>query len=364
MRANQFFAMFSPAGVERLAAAAQRLHLPAGTILFDEGDVPDSVYLVDAGAVDLVKRDDAGGLVVLARATAGDYFGELAVLADGRRTTGARTQTAVELARIDRAAVLAVLQDELPSVTMQLFKRVMGYLHATNEKFTREVLNKERLHVIGEMASALIHDFRSPLTSIQLAGQLLGRQHLDESSQRWCRVIHDETERMVEMAQDLLDYSRGRPELRWSAVTVADLLERFRDLNQDYLDKAGVSLSVQSEPLAVRLDVNRMLRVLQNLVSNAVDALGGRPDPQIELTARPEADGLMIRVADNGPGIPEVIRARVFEPFVTHGKAHGTGLGMAIARSVIEAHQGSISFTTETGRGTTFAIWLPAPSGP
>ena len=67
----------------------------------------------------------------------------------------------------------------------------------------------------------------------------------------------------------------------------------------------------------------------------------------------------MFELRDEGPGIPEAIRERLFEPFVTHGKAHGTGLGMPIVRGIVEAHRGTIRFETETGEGTTFFIELP-----
>ena len=103
---------------------------------------------------------------------------------------------------------------------------------------------------------------------------------------------------------------------------------------------------------------DRFLRVIQNLVGNSVDALapaGGT----VRLSARRARDGFEISIRDDGPGIPEPIRKRVFEPFVTHGKQNGTGLGLAIAKSLVEAHGGKISLSTRTGQGTNVRIHLP-----
>ena len=106
----------------------------------------------------------------------------------------------------------------------------------------------------------------------------------------------------------------------------------------------------------------RLLRLVQNLVSNAVDALGGKPGGHIEVRARVRDSILYLTVRDNGPGIPDAVKDRIFEPFVTHGKKGGTGLGMAIAQSVVTAHRGTITFVTAAGEGTEFIVQLPQTS--
>ncbi len=103
----------------------------------------------------------------------------------------------------------------------------------------------------------------------------------------------------------------------------------------------------------------RLLRVVQNLVTNAVEALRETPQAAIEIGAAVTASDLIITVKDNGPGIPAAIQARLFEPFVTHGKTGGTGLGMAIVRNIVTAHGGTITFETSSTSGTTFHLRLP-----
>jgi signal transduction histidine kinase len=103
------------------------------------------------------------------------------------------------------------------------------------------------------------------------------------------------------------------------------------------------------------------MRALQNLVVNAVEALDGEGG-EIRMTVTTGKVGVTIAIQDNGPGIPPEIRETFFEAFVTHGKKRGTGLGTAIAKSIIDAHQGQIRFETKVGQGTTFFIQLPFQS--
>ena len=124
------------------------------------------------------------------------------------------------------------------------------------------------------------------------------------------------------------------------------------------LARAGISLRVKPTKLTLPLDADRFQRVLQNLVTNAHEALARKKGGRISVTTRREDRQCVITVADNGPGIPKDIRSAVFEPFVSQCKVNGTGLGLAIAKAVVEAHHGAIDFTT-TRQGTTFTIQLP-----
>ena len=104
----------------------------------------------------------------------------------------------------------------------------------------------------------------------------------------------------------------------------------------------------------------KLFRVLQNLIGNAIEAFGEKEGAvKVSGTVAHSENQVQIFIEDNAGGIPESIRDRLFEPFVSYGKREGTGLGTAIARSIIEGHGGSITYRTETGRGTIFTITLP-----
>jgi signal transduction histidine kinase len=226
-----------------------------------------------------------------------------------------------------------------------------------------EVVRKEKLQAVGEMASSIIHDFKNPMTSIRLAADVLSDRQPDETTSQFCQIIQRQVTRMVAMAQEVLDYCRGEARLNREKTTVRDLFKEIEVLNEDYLRANNIRISFQPVGVPLEVDRNRIIRALQNLLSNAVEALspgGGK----IEFSAgQPGPSEVEIRVADNGPGVPEEIRDTLFDPFVTAGKRQGTGLGLAIAKAVIEAHGGVISCRTSPGAGTTFIIRLPVSAG-
>jgi signal transduction histidine kinase len=355
---NGFFQGFSEASVRALMDQSHPVEPGPGEILFEEGDPADFVLLVQKGQVDMFRR--AGEREeVFATIGPGDYFGEVGILEGSTRAAGARTKTPVSGIKIPKEPLLDVLRKEPSEVTQHLFRRVFEYLRRTDERYMEEVVRKEKMQFIGEMASAIIHDFKNPITGIQLAAQLIEVRNPTEENRKWCGLIRQQADRMVGMAQELLDYSRGQPILNLQTVPIRSLFEQFVELNSDYLKESRVELSVRSTGDLIRVDGSRFLRILQNLAGNARDAMLAGGGGRISLIAERNGAEVEIRVEDNGPGIPEQIRDRLFEPFVTHGKTHGTGLGMAITKAFVEAHGGSIRFETETGRGTVFFVRLP-----
>lgn len=359
LSSNRFLSFFSDATRRLLEEEALTEELPEGALLFEEGAPSDCVYLVLDGEIALFKRSDAQKEQLLTKVGPGDYFGEVGILDDAGRSTGARAAAPTRIARIPRDAVQRALHAEPPQVTISLFRRVLEYLRTTNDRFIRELVRKEKMQFIGEMAGAIIHDFKSPMTGILMATQFIAKQSEKPQVSKWCDLIEQQIGRMIAMAQELLDYSRGTPSLDRKPVSTGDLLSRFESLNGDFIRKSGATLRTYPIEGTLHVDMNRMLRVLQNLVGNAVDALAGDPAGAIDIICQAADGGVWIAVRDNGPGIPENIRDHLFEPFITHGKPHGTGLGTAIAKSIVEAHGGRLTFQTETGKGTIFYVWLP-----
>jgi signal transduction histidine kinase len=172
-------------------------------------------------------------------------------------------------------------------------------------------------------------------------------------------MIESQIARMITMAQEILEYSQGRSQLNKERVSLRDLFEETEKLNAAYMEKNCIDYVFDPVDAVVEIDRTRITRVLQNLLSNAVEAMNGRGGRIVFRALLPAPGMVELRIEDNGPGIPENIRAKLCEPFVTSGKRQGTGRGMAIAKSIVEGHGGTIGFTTETGSGTVFAIRLP-----
>ncbi|HZL44930.1 MAG TPA: ATP-binding protein [Opitutaceae bacterium] len=360
---HRFFRHFPPQHAKRLARAAQRVTFPARTIIFEEGDPSDSVHLMLSGRVEILKHSSGGHFHTLAYASEGDYFGELGVLDGSGRSARAVTQTEVHAAVLPCRVVLAVLRQCPWETTMGLFRHVIANLREINSRYVQEVIRKERITLIGEMANSFLHDFRSPVTSIQLALGAITKRSDDEPTRRACDTISHQLRRMSSLVEDVLQYARGNSTLDRRRVPLRNLFKHLLYLNAETLRHAGITARVRAAGgLVAAIDHDRMIRVLQNLLSNAIEALGTDPKGLIVLAARRRRDGCELTVRDNGPGIPKVIWSALFQPFTSHGKPGGTGLGVAIAKGIVEAHGGEITFESKKGAGTTFRIRLPLPA--
>jgi signal transduction histidine kinase len=239
---------------------------------------------------------------------------------------------------------------------------VLSLLRRTNDLYVHEVVRKEKLSLIGEMANALMHDLRTPVQVILSSVDLIRLTHSDPEIDDCCNKMQLQCDRLTAMASELLEFSRGETKLNLDRTDTTTLLRQFAAFNEDTFRPPGVLFNIEDEPAEIEVDSMRLLRVLQNLANNAAEALNSKPGGRVDVRAWVRDSMLFISVRDNGPGIPVEMRHRMFEPFATFGKRGGTGLGLAIVKNVITAHRGKISFESEVGQGTEFLIRVPQDS--
>ncbi|MEW5874278.1 MAG: HAMP domain-containing sensor histidine kinase [Candidatus Zixiibacteriota bacterium] len=228
------------------------------------------------------------------------------------------------------------------------------------EQANAEKIADERLAVIGKMASTIIHDFKTPMQVIRTSAELSAGDALPAVKRaEYGRMIERELDRMVDMAQELLEFARGDRRMARCVVDIdtflADAVASWRQIAA----KSGIEVRFDADAPAtvVSIDKDKIHRALNNIVVNAMEVLGR--EGKITISTRAADQRVTIRIADTGPGIPEEIRQTIFEPFATFGKAQGTGLGLAMARKAVEDHQGAIRVDSAPGTGTTFSITLP-----
>jgi signal transduction histidine kinase len=240
--------------------------------------------------------------------------------------------------------------------------RSFNQMRSSVKEGQAELIRRERLATIGQMASSIIHDLRSPLAAISTAAEMLGRDRL--APERREALLASQTrasDRMSAMLTELLDFSHGSYRLNLERHSMASLISRVDQELHEAASASRVELKASApEDLWITLDYDRMCRVLENLCMNSIQAM---PDGGA-ITIRAEARGnrAQIEIADTGPGVPESLRARLFEPFVSDRKRAGTGLGLAIARSIIAAHKGRIWLDQNSSPGARFLIDLPLTS--
>lgn len=340
-----------------LTGAAVFLEYEPGEIIFEEGSAPDGLYLVMAGEVDFRKRFPDGHDHSVSCSRAGEYFGEIALLTGHTRSLRAVAHGQTTLARIPTGALVDYLK-RMPGPIENLLQSLIRHLHETTAHYIEDMVRQEKMAMIGTMINTVIHDFKNPFCLISLSAQLIEQASPDAKIKRYSHSIREQVDRMVMMAADLSEFSRGQQKLQLGPVNLRQLMGHFQALNSPFFQTANIVVRIDVPELVVAGESSKLLRVLENLVGNAIEAIGEGPG-RIDIAARPDKPFVLMTVSDNGPGIPESIRHRLWDPFVTYGKSQGNGLGTAIVKSIVEAHQGSVTFETATGQGTRFLIRIP-----
>lgn len=225
-----------------------------------------------------------------------------------------------------------------------------------------ELVQAERLATIGKMAAHITHEVRNPLSSISLNLELLEEELSDpkaegEEARQLLKAIVGEVERLSQISEQYLSAVR-EPRLQLSVEALDDLVAETHAFVHPELARAGLEskLEVEGEGLQAEVDEGQIRQALLNLLRNAREAAGD--GGMVLLRVAPDEDVVEIAVEDDGPGIPEDVRASIFDPFYTT-KRHGTGLGLAVTRSIVEAHGGTIVCEPREGGGTRFRLRLP-----
>lgn len=213
-----------------------------------------------------------------------------------------------------------------------------------------ELLRKERLAMLGELAGGVAHQLRNPLGALINAASILRRRPLDDISEEVVEILDAEAWRANRIVEDLLSYARIRAP-RTEEVQLDELLTGVVGA----MASDEVALSTEPLPEArVRVDPQQLTEALRNLVSNAVEAARKR----VHVRSRLNGGTVVIAIVDDGPGMSEESRGRLFEPLFTT-KAYGLGLGLTTARSLIENQGGQVRCSRTGPEGTTFEVEVP-----
>ena len=225
-------------------------------------------------------------------------------------------------------------------------------------RLERELQDKERLASLGLLAAGVAHEVNTPLTGISSYAQLLlAETPENDPKYRLLKKMEQQTFRASNLVNNLLDLIANRPRSR-ELVNVGDLVIATVALHEDLLNAKRINVHTEVAPLRVRGNFQDLQQVLTNVLLNARDAVaeGGN----IWISAREEGDCVVVRVKDDGKGIPAEMLGRIFEPLVTTKRGQGgTGLGLAISRRIIAAADGQIEVASTPGNGAEFSIKLP-----
>lgn len=231
------------------------------------------------------------------------------------------------------------------------------------EESREHLIQSEKLALVGRLAAGVAHSIRNPLTSVKMRLFSLERTlDLDDLQREDFEVISEEIRHIDTIVGNFLEFSRP-PKLKMQQVSPSDVVDMTLQLLRYRLESYGVRVDVvrNGRLPKIRLDPDQLKEVLVNLILNACEAMGegGRMEIREETGTLGTHDRVvLIRVRDNGPGIPEDLQEKIFEPFFST-KEEGSGLGLPIVKRILADHKGWIHVQSKPGEGTTFVVGLP-----
>jgi signal transduction histidine kinase len=359
---TQLFNHLSPEALRGLRAAAVERSVPRGGDIFKEGDGGDGVYVVKDGLVQISGIVGDNVRHIFARIGPGEIFGEMAVLENKPRSASASAAQDTTVYFIPREFMLQLVEAS-PQLSLKLLREISARLREFNRQYLREVLQSERLSVIGRFARSIIHDLKNPLHIISLSAEMAALDTASATDLANSNLyIRKQVGRINDMVNEILEFTQGSPATFELAPTdYAVFVRQLVDELRAELQLKTVTIEMETPPPAITLMVNRkrLQHLFRNLVHNAVEAMpkGGK----ILLRFRANNVEIATEISDTGPGIPPEIINRLFEPFITHGKKQGTGLGLSICKKIVEDHQGHIFARNAASGGAVFSFSLPLP---
>jgi signal transduction histidine kinase len=276
------------------------------------------------------------------------------MVAEARDFSGQRSITYAEMPR-----------DELPAVGEYLHSLMCDVSEARSalEENRRRLMNAEKLATVGKLAAGVAHEIRNPLTAVKMwlfsIRKAVGH---DPDLDRKCEIISEEIARLERIVWNFLEFSRP-PALKPEAQSVSLLIDKTLELIGHRIEEKKLRLvrSGAEQVLPVKADGEQLKQVFVNVLDNAVEATAERGEIRIVVDAAGGAgvrSMVVVRIQDTGPGMPQDVCERIFEPFYTT-KDDGTGLGLCIAAQIMARHDGRLVLESSTARGTTFAVWIP-----
>ncbi len=238
-------------------------------------------------------------------------------------------------------------------------------LESYRNDYVERIRRQERLANLGQFAAMIGHELRNPMAVMQTSLYLLRRRLAREDARadseqgaaRHLMRIEEQLALCRTIVEDLLEMARNRPPQRESVEVVALVREVAEAVPRP--PRVRVDLDTRAAPSRAWVDPDKLRHLVNNLVLNAVQsaATGGNPG-RVWVALRAEGDALVLEVADDGPGLPEELRDRLFEP-LTSGRPQGLGLGLALCHQVVQAHGGRIEALDRPGGGAIFVAHLP-----
>jgi len=243
------------------------------------------------------------------------------------------------------------------SITFMIIKKYQN-IAAKLQETTDQLQVMEKYAVVGQLSAGLAHEIRNPLTSIKGFIQLLQSKYNEGMDKEYIEIIINELDRVNNLVKEFLVLAKPT-EPRRSQLNLHNIIKETVLLmeSEAILHDIVIKQEAPVDLPLVSLDQEQIKQVFINLIHNAIEAIGSQG--VIEIKAQYIDEKIVLMIRDDGPGIPENLIPKIFNPFVTT-KAEGTGLGLSVTKRIIENHGGKITLQSQIGFGTTVTIEFPA----
>lgn len=226
-----------------------------------------------------------------------------------------------------------------------------------HEETQLQLERSQKFSLLGQMAAGVAHEIKNPLASIKGAVEILGSEGTSpDEKKEFQDIALKEIKRLDSTVHEFLDFARSR-EMHFERLDLAEVVTSSLRQLQPQIENAGVKLSSQlSNNIVIVADPEKIHQIIINLALNAVDA--SSPGGEIQVALRADGKSAVLTIKDYGSGIEPSTLQRIFDPFYTT-KSKGTGLGLAVVKSIVERHAGTIAVESKPGEGSRFTVKFP-----
>ncbi|OQX56026.1 MAG: hypothetical protein B5M53_03340 [Candidatus Cloacimonas sp. 4484_209] len=351
-------------------------HFRKGKKIITEDEMGNSLYIILKGEVEVVKGKPNKRVALLKPF---DFFGEMSLLENKPRSASVIAKTNTELLKLSKKDFEQMVTKH-PKISFEIMKTLSARIRETDlkliedlknknkelkrayrdlKKVQKELINAEKLSTIGKIAGGIIHDLKNPLSIVKgFAEYIKQSKDVPKSIITAATTIIREINIILNMTQEVLEFSKGEYKLETIPLNIDKFITETVNVAVNEFQKKNVRLNLKLKAKCeLIIDPQKMRRVFLNIISNAYDAM--KEGGTLTISAIKKPKYVQVTFQDTGCGLDKESLKNIYEPFFTKGKRKGTGLGMSIAKRIIEEHKGKISVSSRLGEGTTVVINLP-----
>lgn len=363
LRENSLFQGLPAEQLEGLLEEIPVSEIPAGEVILSEGSVTDAgsaeIFLLLSGTVNVARLLPGEREHTVTQMGAGDFFGEMAVFASGPRSARISAAEPVSVGRVSRDLLDRILAIDPVTVVKTITRVLARRLREANDTIVATHLRHEKLSAIGSVTGQIAHDLKSPLSAVAGVADVMEDPTVQMTPERQAAILRRAVQSVSGLVEDILAFASDRPRRPQQRIALNELLTNVEDFGLVPIERKGrIRIDRQIDDVApIMGDAVALERMLLNLTKNAAESMsnGGTLTFGVH-----ESNGhVEFVIEDTGRGIPEEIRGKLFQSFVSSGKPGGTGLGLAMVKRTVDAHGGTIAFDSSPGRGTRFIVRIP-----